>query len=321
MLNLYPHPAEPAPADAMPRKPLWIDLFRPTDEEEQLVAAEHGIRIPSHAQLQEIESSSRLRCQGNTLTLSMPLGMHHHVERSGSVPLGFVLTPDILVTVRYCELQAFKSTIAELPADGSGVDSAAVFVTLIESMVDFSADRLEQIGGGLVTLSQHIFGSPGEPAPARRRMTHSLHQHLITIGQVGEQLSRIRESLLGLVRIVAFATENAPDRFNPALQVRMKSVRHDLDSLANFEEHLSGKTQFLLDATLGFINTEQNDIFKVLTIVSVVGIPPTLIASIYGMNFHNIPEYEWRYGYQYGLGLIVLSTLLPILWFKWRKWW
>ena len=92
-------------------------------------------------------------------------------------------------------------------------------------------------------------------------------------------------------------------------------------SLVDFEAHLSGKTQFLQDAVLGFINTQQNDIFKVLTIVSVVGVPPTLIASIYGMNFHNIPEYQWKYGYQWGLGLIAVSIVVPILWFKWRKWW
>jgi magnesium transporter len=79
--------------------------------------------------------------------------------------------------------------------------------------------------------------------------------------------------------------------------------------------------QFLLDAVLGFINTEQNDIFKVLTIASVVGIPPTFIASMYGMNFHNMPELSWHYGYEWGLFLIALSTILPIIWFKWRGWW
>jgi magnesium transporter len=105
------------------------------------------------------------------------------------------------------------------------------------------------------------------------------------------------------------------------IRTRLKTVRRDLTSLSDYENHLSGKTQFLQDAVLGFINTQQNDIFKVLTIVSVVGVPPTLIASIYGMNFHNIPEYEWKYGYAYGLTAIALSIVVPIVWFKWRKWW
>ena len=284
------------------------------------MGAEHGLRIPTHAQLQEIESSSRLKTQGRALTLSMPLGVQDHRDVTGTVPLGFVLTPDVLVTVRYCDIHAFPDAQTDLPADGTGQSSASVFTTLLENMVDFGADRLEQIGSGLGGISQRIFGYPGHPAPARRRMTRALHQHLITIGQVGEQLSRLRESLLGLERIASFVAETA-DWFGPELQVRLKTVRHDLASLADFEEHLSSKTQFLLDATLGFINTEQNEMFKVLTIVSVVGVPPTLIASIYGMNFHNIHEYDWSYGYQYCIGLIVLSTVLPILWFKWRKWW
>ena len=142
----------------------------------------------------------------------------------------------------------------------------------------------------------------------------------ISVGQTGEHLSRIRESLLGLGRIAGFAAETA-GWLSADSQSRLKTVGHDLTSLSDYENHLSGKTQFLLDAILGFINTQQNDIFKVLTIVSVVGVPPTLIASIYGMNFHDIPEYGWKYGYPYGLVLIGLSIIVPILWFKWRKWW
>jgi magnesium transporter len=141
------------------------------------------------------------------------------------------------------------------------------------------------------------------------------------VGIAGDQLSRIRESLLGLQRIVGFVAEMSTDWHLPELKSHLKTARQDLVSLVDFESHLSGKIQFLLDAVLGFINTEQNDIFKVLTIVSVVGIPPTLIASMYGMNFKNMPELNWQYGYPYGLGLIFVSTLIPIIWFKRRGWW
>ena len=110
-------------------------------------------------------------------------------------------------------------------------------------------------------------------------------------------------------------------QLQPELRTRLKTARQDVASLVEFESHLSGKTQFLLDAVLGFINTDQNEIFKVLTIVSVVGIPPTLIASMYGMNFHYMPELSWRWGYAYGLTLIAVSTLIPIIWFKRRGWW
>src|SRR6202044_2952630 len=140
-------------------------------------------------------------------------------------------------------------------------------------------------------------------------------------GEAGDHLSHIRDSILGLQRITPYALDKGQKWIDVSVQGRLKTVNQDLLSLADFEVHLTDKVQFLLDAVLGFINTEQNDIFKVLTIVSVVGIPPTLIASMYGMNFHNMPELSWRWGYPYGLVLIALSILVPILWFKRRGWW
>ncbi|HEY6455799.1 MAG TPA: magnesium transporter CorA family protein [Steroidobacteraceae bacterium] len=318
MLNIYP----PVPTDAnsKPHRPIWIDLQRPTADEEALVESEHGIRIPTHAQLSEIESSSRLRVEGETLLMSMPLGLQDNRFANGPLPLGFVLTPDILVTVRYCDIHAFPDVQAALLNNHAPCTSATVFGSLLEAMVDFAADRLEQISADLGGVSQRIFGSPAQPLAPRSRFNSAMQQNLIGVGQTGELLSRIRESLLGLGRIAGFTTETA-SWLTADVRARLKTVRHDLASLSDYENHLSGKTQFLQDAVLGFINTQQNDIFKVLTIVSVVGVPPTLIASIYGMNFHNIPEYGWKYGYQYGLGVIALSIILPILWFKWRKWW
>jgi magnesium transporter len=124
-----------------------------------------------------------------------------------------------------------------------------------------------------------------------------------------------------LQRFIPFVCDKCAPWIGADVQSRLKTAGTDIQSLVDFEAHLTNKVQFLLDAVLGFINTEQNEIFKVLTIVSVVGIPPTLIASMYGMNFHNMPEYSWSFGYQWGLGLIFLSALLPALWFKWRGWW
>jgi len=152
------------------------------------------------------------------------------------------------------------------------------------------------------------------------RSNDALHRTLIEVGNAGERLSQIRGSLLGLQRIVQFASEPERDWMPNHVRSGLKTAQTDLLSLTDYETHLSDKVQFLLDAVLGFINTKQNDIFTVLTIVSVVGIPPTLVASIYGMNFKNMPELDWAWGYQFGLMLIVLSTVLPILWFKWRGW-
>jgi Mg2+ and Co2+ transporter CorA len=109
--------------------------------------------------------------------------------------------------------------------------------------------------------------------------------------------------------------------FEDAHQVLFLDADTVVASLNDYETHLTDKIHFLLDATLGLTNVEQNNIFRILTVVSVVGIPPTFVASMYGMNFKNIPEYDWSYGYQYGLLLIALSALIPIIWFKWRGWW
>jgi magnesium transporter len=101
---------------------------------------------------------------------------------------------------------------------------------------------------------------------------------------------------------------------------RMKTLQQDVASLDDYKTHLSDKVQFLLDAMVGLIGIAQNDVFKVLTIVSIVGIPPTLIAGIYGMNFKGMPEYDWAWGYPYGLAVIALSAIIPLAWFKWRGW-
>lgn len=283
------------------------------------MAADHAIEVPSRDSMQEIESSSRLRGEGQVLYVNMPLTAQDDAAGFAPLPLGFILSPQLLVTVRYSDILAFSQVKARANTDPQ-MTSATAFAALIDAMVDNSADMLEKQSGTLAAVSACVFGRNG-PAPAsHKRFTRSLRENLNAVGTAGAQQSRIRESVLGLQRIIGFVSEMA-EWLPPELKTRLKTARQDLVSLVEFGEHLAGKTQFLLDAILGFITTEQNEIFKVLTIVSVVGIPPTLIASMYGMNFHNMPELGWRWGYAYVLVLIVLSILLPILWFKRRGWW
>jgi magnesium transporter len=298
-----------------------VDLVNPTQDEAAKVAAQYRINVPTRESLQEVETSSRVRADGQVLYVNMPLINQDASAGFAPLPLGFILSPELLVTVRYSEVHAFVKVKARVENDPH-MCSAAVFVALIDGMVDFAADSLEDASNSLATLSANTFGQNAAAPPVRdRRMTHALRESLKAVGSAGDRLSRIRESLLGLQRIVGFVSETAAEWLLPELKTHLKTASQDLLSLVDFETHLSGKAQFLLDAILGFINTEQNEIFRVLTIVSVVGIPPTLIASMYGMNFHNMPELGWRWGYPYGLALIALSTLLPILWFKRRGWW
>jgi magnesium transporter len=187
-------------------------------------------------------------------------------------------------------------------------------------MVDVSADLLEETSAQLDAVSKVVFRKTNLKRRHPTRSNNRLHNTLVDVGNIGERLSRVRDSLLGLQRIVPFVTEPKRDWISSVMQTRLESAKRDLLSLIDYETHLYTKVQFLLDAILGFINTKQNDIFTVLTIVSVVGIPPTLVASIYGMNFKNMPELDWVWGYQFGLGLILLSIIVPIVWFKWRGW-
>ncbi len=300
--------------------PLWVDLFNPTEEETARVQSEWYIRVPSRAELDEIESSSRLYAENGTIYLSMPVIAHEGEPAPTS--LGFMLSKDVLITVRYTHLYGFDIAVQRFREDGAAASSAEVFATLIEGMVDYAADALEHIGLALNGVSKRVFRSYGSVRQRNiARSNRALREILVNVGGCGEKVSQIRESLLALQRILPFMLDKTKDWIDKDIVDRIHTAIQDLQSLSDFEIHLSNKIQFLLDAVLGFINTEQNDIFKVLTIVSVVGIPPTLIASMYGMNFHNQPEYSWAWGYEWGLFLIVISTLLPMAWFKWRGWW
>jgi magnesium transporter len=318
MLNAYPVRPDNAPTSKTAT--LWVDLLNPTAEETARVAADCGIQIPSRESLQEIEASSRLRIENNVLYVSMPLAIQDAGTGLAPIPLGLILSQQQLITVRYSELHAFDDVKKQIEK-GMCLSSTAVFSALIDSMIDFIADMLEKLSADLAAVSQMLFGRQGVPPPRSKTFTRALRDSVNAVGIAGDKSSRIRESLLGLQRIVGYVAEITTDWHVPELKSHLKTARQDLASLVDFESHLSGKTQFLLDAVLGFINTEQNDIFKVLTIVSVVGIPPTLIASMYGMNFHNMPELSWSWGYPYGLALIFFSTLVPIVWFKRRGWW
>jgi magnesium transporter len=311
-----------ASADALSQgsRPLWFDLLDPSPDEVSQVAADSGIQVPSRASLQEIETSSRLRTEGSVLFASMPLSLQDESAGFAPVPLGFILSPQRLVTVRYSTIHAF-ARVEESINMGQQRGSAAVFCALIDGMVDYDADGLEKLSGELAAVSARAFNPRAASSQGNKRLWHALRASLSAVGTAGDHLSRIRESMLGLQRIIGFVLKMAADWLLTEEKARLGTAQQDLNSLVDFEAHLSSKTQFLLDAILGFINTEQNDIFRVLTIVSVIGIPPTLIASMYGMNFHDMPELGWRWGYPYGLTLIALSALVPILWFKRRGWW
>ena len=297
---------------------IWIDLVDATPVETAFVERFAGLKLPSFEDLSEIEASSRLRIKNGVLYLSAPLVSRADSDNPSTSPLGLVLSPERLITIRFEPFTAFTTA-----GDSKETTAPGAFAELIEAIVDRIADVLERIAAELDMLSHRLFRSgPIDQEISRRpaRENADLRAILRRVGHCGDLASKIRDSLLGIARIVPFVA-GAGDAWVPAeTKLRLETVRHDLASLSDYDAHLVNKVQLLLDATLGLINIEQNNIIKVLTIVSVVGVPPTLVASMYGMNFKHMPELDWAWGYPFGLALIAISAIAPILWFKWRGW-
>jgi magnesium transporter len=327
MLSLHrpDGPLAPEAGGTGARHAVWLDLNDPSPEEAAAVETATGLRVPSRAALSEVETSSRLRRVKGGLSLSTPMITF---ERSDSQlkPLGFLLSKDHLVTIRFHDLRAFESSAKRIAEGDGSATPSEIFLIVLEELVDSLADALEDMASELDTLSTRIFDFDVRGAdrrrlesPPPRRRDLALRRILRGISNRGKVLGKIRASLLGLERIVPFVAA-ACDGLGLPEDGRFETIRRDIESLDEFETRLAENVQFLLDAALGLINIEQNNVFRVLTVVSVVGVPPTLIASMYGMNFKHMPELDWTYGYPYALGLILLSAVVPIVYFRIRGW-
>jgi len=280
-----------------------------------------GLAVPTHDALSEIESSSRLRSHGGALMMSTPMIAMSEASPRGLAPIGFVLSRDSLVTVRFSPLKAFDAVAARCAdRDERPTCSLDVFTALCEEMVDRLADSLEATAASLNDLSGSVFSVEDVRGKPTARASGQLRDQLRSVGQLGDRASNTRDALLGLARILAYVGDLTKPWGQGDIEPRLATLRQDVSSLNDYEVHLSDKVQFLLDALVGMIGIAQNDIFKILTIVSIVGIPPTLVASIYGMNFKIMPELSWTYGYPFGLAMIAVSAIIPAAWFKYRGW-
>ncbi len=297
---------------------VWLDLLSPTEAEHSFAELATGLLIPARADIAEIETSSRLAESAGVLTLSTPMVAPGADGHLAATPLGFVMTETRLITLRYGENPLFNSFAARY-VPGPAPRGAEALLGLLEAMVDQLADYLEHTGGTLEKISAHLFDRSLRNAGSGRRRDALLRNTLTDIGRLGDVIGMLRDALLGLGRIVRYIHETALF-LTETERRRLKTQTQDIVSLTDYDTQLSNKVQFVLDATLGFINIEQNNGIKVLTVVSLVGIPPTLVASIYGMNFEHMPELHWAWGYQYALLLIACSVVLPLAWFRWRRW-
>jgi magnesium transporter len=301
------------------KKAVWIDLHDPTAEEERLTREATGLAVPTRAEVSEIETSSRLNLRDDVLYLSMP--MVSMADGPRGVSVGFVLSAERLLTVRFASIPVFDNFTSRLtkepPPRGSG---AHILLGILEALVDREADVLENAQVDLDNISHQVFALGGSHGTGRKAEDRMLRATLAHLGRIGDLITHIRETQLGAARLLPFIEANTREWLPAELLHRMTALARDIESVNEFDRSLTDKLQFLLDATLGFINIAQNDVMKVMTVTSVVGIPPVLVAGIYGMNFKTMPELDWAWGYAFGWAMIVLTTLIPLAIFWWRKW-
>lgn len=305
----------------LPPEVYWIDMLAPTADEKRFVAREFGIELPTREDMTEIEASSRLYEEDDALFMTSTL-----VVRVDTVPeacvVTFILAQNRLITVRYLDSQPFRAFIVYLQRHPIRQTSGDAFlVGLLDMIVDRSADILENVGAEIDAVSRDVFGQRdqgrrGRAAQRNRDMVETLKR----IGRLGDLDSKTRESLVSIGRMVSFLLLRTKGESAATLRSDIKSLSHDVSSLNDHATFLTTKLNFLLDATLGLINIEQTNVTKIMALTGTVFIPPTLIASIYGMNFKIMPELNWPEGYPLAILLMVLSAILPIWYFRRRGW-
>lgn len=307
---------------------VWLDLVEPSAEEEAAVEAALGIDIPTREELAEIEASSRLYQEDGAFFMTANLIRRGDNDEPESSPVTFIIKDNILITIRYHHPQAFPAYIKRaMKPQSTAMTGWGILISLLEAVVDRAADHLERAGQIVDETSKKTFGSKrglsGTHKPAPRK-TVNLQELIENIGEEGDFVSKMRESLVSIGRIVAFM-QAVMDQMRETKAMkenrgRVKILQRDIVSLTDHATFLAGKISFLLDAVLGLISIEQNGIIKIFSVMAVIFMPPTLVASIYGMNFHNMPELSFRLGYPMALAMMAVSAIVPILWFKRRGW-
>ena len=289
---------------------IWIDLLRPTREEELAVEQALGLQLPTIEEMEALEPSSRLYQEHGATFMTASLLAHGSEDAPYATPVTFVLAKGLLVTLRYEDLRAF-TIFSERARTDEAPPEAAPLLGLLDAILERLARILDQTEDRVADVSAAIFKRP--PGGNFRPL-------LTGLAQAQSVIALARTSLVSLGRLLSFATlahEIGADR---DARAHLKSLQRDAQSLTEHTSHQAAHLGFLLDAALGLINIEQNGIIKFFSVVAVIFMPPTLIASVYGMNFDVLPELHWRAGYPMALVMMLIAAVVPLLWFKRRGW-
>ena len=300
-----------------PEEAVWIDLVTPTVQEDKLVEQLFGVAVPTREEMQEIEVSSRLYVENGARYMTATLMCQSDSATPKTTAVTFILANHRLATVRYDEPRPFAIVEHKLArACPAKIKGETVLMDLLDAVIDRAADIQERIGAEVDQVSHNIF------EPEAEAEMPSYKDVLKALGRKGDLTSKVRESLVSIGRVVLFLANEADTMKWPKdMRTQLQTMQRDVTSLSDHATYLSNKVTFLLEALLGIVNIDQNAIIKIFSIAAVIFMPPTLVASIYGMNFHTgMIELDWTYGYPWALMLIVLAAAGPLVFFKWKKW-
>ena len=305
-------------AGPIPEGAIWFDLVTPTHLEDKLLERVLGVAVPTREEMQEIEVSSRLYIENGARYMTATLMCQSDTATPKTTAVTFILAEHKLVTVRYDEPRPFTLISNKLArACAPTVAGESILIELLDAVIDRAADILERAGADIDRASHDIF------EPEGRRVDRTLtYRHIFkTIGRKGDLTSKVRESLVSIGRLVLFLANEADGmKWPKEMRSQLKSMQRDVQSLSDHSSYLGNKVTFLLDAMVGVMSIEQNNIIKIFSVAAVVFMPPTLVASIYGMNFKHMPELDWMFGYPLALVLMLLAAILPYWFFKWKRW-
>lgn len=304
---------EPIPADAV-----WIDMVEPTRPEDRQVERFLGIDIPTREEMRDLEPSELIYAENGARYMTARILCSSDSDAPRLADVSFILTDRALVTVRYDEPRSFVlfHNRAAKPG-GCGRQPEAVLDGLIEAIVDRAAEILRQLGDKIDKVSAKVFQANGQDVEQGGAFRPIIRE----IGQYGQIISNVRESLVSIERVLLFLAANLqrPQKLS-GFQPEWRTTVRDVQAIEQHATFLNDKMQFILDATLGLVSIEQNKIIKLFSVVAVVMMPPTLIASVYGMNFKVMPELDWWFGYPLALVAMVAAAVLPYALFRWKKW-
>ncbi len=303
----------------LPEEATWLDLLEPTVEEERLVEARLGVEVPTREEMREIESSSRLYEEDGALYLTATVVTKLDTQLPENAQITFILKGPRLVTNRYVDTLPFRRFAAYTERHPqTNTTAPAILVGLIEFIVNRIADVIERVGADMDAVSAEVFNR--KSLQGKRKPSHRDFRKLLErTGQSGELISKARESLASLSRLVVFVQQSTT-ALSPEVRTRLRTLSKDVVAMSDHASFLGSNLNFILDATLGMINIDQNNILKIFSVATVVLLPPSVIGAIFGMNFDKIPISHEPWGFTAAVVVMVFSAVIPYLAFKIRGW-